>query len=84
MMRYTKRPSYLDRVLVAAAFGVIALVIVFGRPLAHSHRPVNSVTTATASTPTKPVTIDDAADSAVASSGVMLTGSRAPTTRIGH
>jgi hypothetical protein len=82
-MRSAKEPAHVDRVLAAAAFGVIALIVVFGRPLAHSHRSANSVTTDTASAPISPVATD-AADREVASGRMLLTTSRVPASRAGH
>jgi hypothetical protein len=74
MFHCTKGPSRVDRVLVAAAFGFVALVVVFGRPLSHSHRPANSVATGAMSAPANPVTTG-LADKELASTGMPLAGS---------
>jgi hypothetical protein len=61
-MLRAKRPAYVDRILFAAAFGVVALIVVFGRPVTHSHRSGHGVTINTAGISTSPVATGVAAN----------------------
>lgn len=77
----SKKAAHVDRVLLAAAFTFIALVIGFARPGSHSSRLGNSI--AAVSSPAKRVPAGKV-DNEVASTGVLFTEPGAPSPSFGH